>query len=133
VTFRGGSRGRLVTASIVGTVLLVATSAACAQEVTVGGTEQAPASTLALEKIFPFLFVTLGPFNVLGPFASMTCGSDNVFKRRLAVKGAGIAAIALIVAATIGAQTLRDWGVSTEALLLTGGIILSVVALRLVL
>ena len=76
---------------------------------------------------------TLGPFNVLGPFASMTRGRDNVFKRRLAMQGSSIAAIAVLVAATVGAMIVRDWGVSAEALLLTGGIILFLVALRLVL
>lgn len=44
----------------------------------------------------------------------MTLGHDDAFKRRLALEGTGIAAIALLVAATIGAQILDDWGVSTE-------------------
>jgi hypothetical protein len=94
VTFRGASRRKLVTTSIVGTVLLGAASAAFAKEVTAGGTGQTPAS-LTLGEIFLFWFLTLGPFNVLGPFSSMTRGRDNVFKRRLALEGTGIAAIAL--------------------------------------
>jgi multiple antibiotic resistance protein len=101
--------------------------------VTPDETEEVAASAFTLGKIFTFLFVTLGPFNVLGPFASMTFGRDDAFKRRLALEGTGIAAIALLIAATIGARTLRDWEVSTEALLLTGGIILFLVALRVVL
>lgn len=60
----------------------------------------------------------------------LTRGRDAAFKRRLAVRGTGIAAIALFMAATLGARLLRNWGVSTEALLLTGGIILFLVALR---
>ena len=63
----------------------------------------------------------------------MTRGRDDVFKRRLALQGTAVAAVALFFAATVGARTLRDWGVSTEALLLTVGIILFLVALRLVL
>ncbi len=132
VAFRGASRRKLVAASMVGAVLLVAASVASAQEVAAGGTGQASASTITLGKIFLFLFATLGPFNVLAPFSSMTIGRDNVFKRRLALEATGIAAIALLVAAIIAPMILRDWGVSTAALLLTGGLILFLVALRLV-
>lgn len=84
--------------------LFVAASAAAAQEVTAGGTAQAHAITLTLGKVFLFLFVTLEPFNVLGPFASMMRGRDNVIKRRLAMQGSSIAAIAVVVAATVGAM-----------------------------
>ena len=76
----------------------------CRAGVTAGGTAQAHAITLTLGKVFLFLFVTLEPFNVLGPFASMTRGRDNVIKRRLAMQGSSIAAIAVVVAATVGAM-----------------------------
>jgi multiple antibiotic resistance protein len=132
-TFVGASRRKLVEPFVVGALLLVAASVASAQEVAMGGTAQASVTPLTLGEIFTFLFVTLGPFKVLGPFASMTRGRDNAFKLRLAMKGTGIAAIALVVAATAGAKTLRDWRVSTEALLLAGGIVLFLVALQLVL
>jgi multiple antibiotic resistance protein len=89
--------------------------------------------TFTLGKVFTFLFLTLGPFNVIGPFAAMTQGRDAAFKRRLAFEAIVISALALLVAAIQGARTLRNWGVSVGTLQLTGGIILFLVALRPVL
>lgn len=86
-----------------------------------------------LDQIFLFLFGALGPLNVIAPFAAMTRGQDDSLKRRLALRGTGIAALALLAAATLGSRILRNWQVSTEALLLTGGVILFLVALRRVL
>jgi multiple antibiotic resistance protein len=63
----------------------------------------------------------------------MTRGADRAFKRRLALEGIGLATAAALLAPTIGANILRKWGVSSEALLLTVGIILFLVALRSVL
>jgi multiple antibiotic resistance protein len=126
-------RRSLVFAALVGAALFMAASASFAQGVPTAETQQVPADGMTLGKIFTFLFLTLGPFNLLGPFSSMTRGRDDAFKRRLAVQGTAVAAVALAFAATLGARTLRDWGVSTEALLLTVGIILFLVALRLVL
>ena len=86
-----------------------------------------------LAEAFTFLFVALGPLNVIGPFAAITHGYAAASKRRLAIRASGIATIALVVAATIGAKTLQAWGISFGALLLTAGAILFLVALRPVL
>jgi len=83
--------------------------------------------------VFTFLFLTLGPLKILGPFATMTRGRDATFKRQLAVQGIVIAVIALFAAATIGAKLLNKWGISVGALLMTAGVILFMVALRSVL
>ena len=91
----------------------------------------APAWSLA--QAFTFLFVTLGPFNVIGPFVAMTKGRNTVFKRRLAFEAFIIAAIALFIAVTVGANTLKQWSISPGALLLTAGVILFLVALQPVL
>lgn len=91
---------------------------------------QTAASPWSLGEVFTFLFVTLGPLNVIGPFIAMTRGRDTAFKRRLAFKGSGVASVALLLAATIGAKTLQAWGISVGALLLTAGVILFLVALQ---
>lgn len=85
-----------------------------------------------LGKVVTFLLVALGPFNVVGPFMELTRGRDASFKRRLAFQGTLIAAVALLVAATLGAKTLGNWHVSAAALFITIGILLFGVAMQLV-
>ena len=84
-------------------------------------------------KIFTFLFVMLGPLKVIGPFGAMTAGHDRRFKRRLALDAIVIASIGTLAAVTLGVRILEKWGVSVGALLLTAGIILFLVALKVVL
>jgi multiple antibiotic resistance protein len=91
------------------------------------------ASLGSLTEAFTFLFVTLGPLNIIVPFAAMTKGRASASKRRLAFKAILLATIALLVAATLGAKTLQAWGVSGGALLLAAGAILFLVALQPVL
>jgi multiple antibiotic resistance protein len=124
-------RPRLVAAAAAGAALLLAASAAYGAPITVGKSSGATIG-FNLWQIFMGLFATLGPTNVLEPFARMTRGRDAAFRRRLAIHGAGIAAVALVFAAAFGAKVLNNWGVSSEALLLTAGIILFLVALHLV-
>jgi multiple antibiotic resistance protein len=75
----------------------------------------------------------LGPLKVIGPFGTMTAGHDTQFKRRLALDAIVIASIGTIAAVTLGVRILEKWGVSVGALLLTAGIILFLVALKVVL
>ncbi len=81
-------------------------------------------------KVFTFLFLTIGPVKVFGPFAELTRGRDDAFKRRLALRATVLAALGLLIAGTTGAKTLVGWGVSVGALHLTAGIILFLVALK---
>src|ERR1700751_5837553 len=87
----------------------------------------------SLGEAFTFLFVALGPLNVIGPFVTLTHGRGIAFKRRLAFRAFLVATIALLFAATLGAKTLRAWGISVGALLLAAGVILFLVALQPVL
>ena len=68
---------RNFTIAIAGIFLLLAISAAQAMQVTAGKAGEAPTSIFGLAKVFIFLFVTIGPFNVLTPFSSMTQGRNN--------------------------------------------------------
>jgi multiple antibiotic resistance protein len=87
----------------------------------------------SLGEAFTFLFVALGPLNVIGPFGTFTHGRGAAFKRGLAFRAFLVATIALLFAATLGAKTLQAWGISVGALLLAAGAILFLVALQPVL
>lgn len=123
----GWTRSRGVAALVAAAAVLVA------QQAVAAATGQAThASAFTLSEAFTFLFLTIGPLKIIGPFAAMTRGQDPAFKRLLAVQGTGIAAIAALAASTIGASVLRKWGISVGALLITIGILLFMVALRTV-
>jgi multiple antibiotic resistance protein len=79
---------------------------------------------------FTFLLLAMGPFPLIPGFAALTAGRDRAFKLSLALMGVAIAAVAIVVAATIGVSTLEGWGVSTPALVLTTGLLLLIVALQ---
>jgi len=117
-----------------GSVILLAAcaSVAIAQDADTPLTPPPFIEPLTLGKLFTFLLVALGPFNVVGPFVEMTRGRDAFFRRRLALQGILIAAVALLVAATPGAKTLRDWNVSAAALFITTGVLLFGVGMQLV-
>ena len=93
-------------------------------------TAQVSAALLSSGKAFTFLFVTLGPLKVIGPFVRMTRGRDARFKRSLALQGILIAIIATLVGGLVGSIVLEKWGVSLGALMLAAGTVLFLVALR---
>jgi multiple antibiotic resistance protein len=120
------------------TVLLVVLCGAGGPAVfadSVAGAANAPVamSHWTASEAFTFLFVALGPLNVIGPFRTFTQGRDAGFRRGLALRAFLVATVALIFAATLGAKTLQAWGISVGALLLAAGAILFLVALRPVL
>ena len=84
--------------------LSAAAPVAFAHGVAEGAQSQGAASTKSLGEAFTFMFVTLRPLNVIGPFAAMTHGRDAAFKRCQAFDSFLVAATALLVAATIGAK-----------------------------
>jgi hypothetical protein len=94
-----------------------------AQHGTPNTTAESQAS-FSIGKLFTFLFLTLGPFKIFGPFAAMTQGCDRAFKSQLAFKGIVIAALGMLVAATVGANTLYKWDISVGALQLGASIVL---------
>jgi multiple antibiotic resistance protein len=86
-----------------------------------------------LGEVFTFLFLMLGPINVLGPFVKMTEGADDRFRRQLAIRATILSCAALATAAVVGERTLRDYSVSLNVLALTGGLVLSAVAFQTIL
>jgi len=72
--------------------------------------------------IFTLFFITLGPLKILGPFTQFTREADEAMARAIAVRAFVIAMIAVVVGGFAGRALLENWGVSSSAMLLTGGI-----------
>jgi multiple antibiotic resistance protein len=81
-------------------------------------------------QIFTFLFLMLGPFKVVGPFAKITERADPRLARRIALRATLVSSLALLLAAVLGQSTLSRYGIPLPDLALAGGLILFLVALR---
>jgi multiple antibiotic resistance protein len=102
-----------------------------AQEVaeTVQANEATGIRSIPFSQIFTFLFLMLGPFKVIGPFAKMTFGAEVSEVRKFALRGIVFASLALLLAGLLGEKMLDNFGVSIPVLALTGGILLFHVAI----
>ena len=88
------------------------------------------AQDLAPAKIFTLLFLMLGPFKIIGPFAQLTKGADARLAHRIAWMSIGFASAALLVAAALGGAILDSYGIPVPVMALTGGLVLFLVALK---
>jgi multiple antibiotic resistance protein len=94
-----------------------------------------PADTeyvLGVGKLFTLFFVTLGPLKLVGPFARATAMLTDDELRALALRAAALAALIAIAGGFLGRALLESWQIPVFALRLTTGLILFVVAFRLV-
>lgn len=98
-----------------------------------GGSELPAPRIPDLSQVFVLFFVMLGPIKIIAPFAAMTKGAEEGLSRKLAVRAFAIASATTLLAAAIGRAILENWHVSLGALLIAGGVILFLVALRQVL
>jgi multiple antibiotic resistance protein len=80
--------------------------------------------------IFTGLFVTLGPLKTLGPFAQRTREVSPATVRQIAFWAFIVATTGSVGGGLIGRALLTKWHVSLPALMLTGGIVFFMVALR---
>jgi multiple antibiotic resistance protein len=78
---------------------------------------------------FTFLFLMLGPFKIIGPFAKITRGADAVFIRQIAFRSILFSSIALLMAAILGQTIMSKYGIPLPILGISGGIILFLMAL----
>jgi multiple antibiotic resistance protein len=84
---------------------------------------------LPIAKVFTVLFLMLGPFKIIGPFASITRGADARMVRRVALLATAFSCLALLFAAFLGGSIIRKFGIPVPVLALAAGLILSLVAL----
>lgn len=80
--------------------------------------------------IFTGLFVTLGPLKTLGPFTQRTREVSPAAVRQIAFWAFIVATVGSVGGGLIGRALLTKWHVSLPALMLTGGIVFFMVALR---
>lgn len=81
---------------------------------------------------FATLFVVIDPFGNLPIFVALTSGESAAHKRRMAIKGVGIAAIVFAFFALIGARLLDLLGIGIPAFRTAGGLMLLVIAFEMV-
>jgi multiple antibiotic resistance protein len=91
---------------------------------------EVPRGQIPTAQIFTLLFLMLGPFKIIGPFAKMTKGADAALARQIALRSTLFAGLALLLAALLGERVLSSYGVPLPVLSLSGGIILFLVALQ---
>ncbi|HEY6823528.1 MAG TPA: MarC family protein [Steroidobacteraceae bacterium] len=87
---------------------------------------------LGLGAIFTLFFVTLGPFKLLGPFAQETEELSPAALRGIAVRAFVVGVVAVIVGGYLGTVLAAKWNVSTPAIEIATGLILLLVAIRIV-
>ena len=95
--------------------------------------QDAPEPLVGLGAVFTLLFITLGPLKIVGPFVQLTRDADETTMRKIAVRAFVLAVIAVVVGGFLGQALLENWGISSSAMLLSGGIIFALVGLSLVL
>ena len=80
-------------------------------------------------QIFLILFLMLGPFKIIGPFVKTTKNADPALTRKIAVRAILYSIVTLVLAAFLGENILKNYGIPVPILALSGGIILFLVAL----
>ena len=80
--------------------------------------------------IFTIFFITLGPIKILGPFARQTRGADDGVVRQIAVRAFLMATISAIAGGFLGATLMANWHISLGAMVLAGGLVFLLVAIR---
>ncbi|MFM6172035.1 MAG: MarC family protein, partial [Sphaerospermopsis kisseleviana] len=90
-------------------------------------------SPVGILNLFIIFFVTLGPLKTIPSFVQLTQNADAKLRRQLAFRSTAIATIVILLVAIIGQNMLRVWQVRLPALLIGGGILLFLIALRIVL
>jgi multiple antibiotic resistance protein len=110
----------------VGVGCVIVSSSAWAAEIAAG---QLPMKHFPAAQVFTFLFLMLGPFKIIGPFAQITKEADAATTRQIALWATLFSSLALIFAALLGQFFLDQYGIPLPILALSAGIILFVVAL----
>ncbi len=83
--------------------------------------------------LFIIFFVTLGPLKVIPVFVQLTRNADRALKRRLALVSTVVSTLVVLLVVLLGSNLLRVWRIQLPALMIASGILLSLVALRLIL
>ena len=82
---------------------------------------------------FTTFFATVGPVDIAAIYAGLTAGMPAKNRRSMAVKGTLIASFILLMFALFGASVLAYMGITLAALKTSGGILLLLVGINMVL
>jgi multiple antibiotic resistance protein len=93
---------------------------------------KSPFYMLKLSSIFILFFITLGPIKTLVPFVQLTSDADTAFCRMVALRASLTSTAIVVSVAVFGPLILINWGVSFDAVALTGGIILFLLPLQII-
>lgn len=86
-----------------------------------------------LFNLFIIFFVTLGPLKVIPTFVHLTHKANRALRWQLAMRSTVVSAVVILLVVLIGNHLLEVWQIQLPALMIAGGILLSLVALQLVL
>lgn len=87
---------------------------------------------LKLPSIFVLFFITLGPIKTIVPFVELTAAADAHLRRAVALKATLASTAVVLLLSIVGPLILHNWGVSLPAVALTGGIILFLGSLQVI-
>ncbi|MCP9933603.1 MarC family protein [Cyanobium sp. Candia 9D4] len=88
---------------------------------------------LTLSSIFVLFFITLGPIKTIIPFVQLTAHADSSLCRIVALRAALASTAIVLTLCVVGPLLLKNWNVSFDAVALTGGLILVVLPLQMML
>lgn len=81
--------------------------------------------------IFTIFFLTLGPLKVIPVFYRLTAGARDQDRRQAALRSSLIATAIVIGLGLIGRNIVKNWQVSADSLLIAGGLLLLIAALKI--
>jgi len=97
-------------------------------------TQSADANPFDLLNLLTLFLITLGPVKVIAPFVQLTQKiEDPSLRRQLAFRSAGISTVAILLFVVIGENLLSNWSIRPSTLMTAGGILLFLVALKVLL
>ena len=86
----------------------------------------------SISSIFTIFFLTIGPLKIVPTFASLTANADDTLRKKMAFRGFWISTLVVILTALFGIGLLDKYGIPISALMMAAGIVLFLVALRMV-
>lgn len=80
-------------------------------------------------EVFTFLFLTLGPIKIIGPYMSIVQHATPKMAFQIALRATLFSCLAILIATLLGERILTQYGIPLPILTLSGGLILFLVAL----
>lgn len=85
-----------------------------------------------LAGIFGILFLMIGPLKIVPTFVKLTANADDALRKQLAFRGFLISTVSILLAALFGQKLLAKYQISLSAIVASAGLVLFLVALRIV-